>query len=97
MTTAYIDGFDQLQAEAEGWGLFEAEDGYQLQHHQDKGLLSSDAEAWALVVDRALAGSAYHLNVLRALEVHAAHEFALIAESLSGHQAIALAARMEKQ
>lgn len=55
-------------AAREGWNIFEAighDDGdYQIQRHDEAGILDSDQEAWQLVWAKSRAGSALHLHAV---------------------------------
>jgi len=60
--------FDNTQANAEGWGIFECFGSdygrWQIQKCDEQEVFASDPEAWAHVVDRANVGSAYHMLAL---------------------------------
>jgi hypothetical protein len=48
----------------EGWALFDADGTMEIQKTDEKGVFSSDQDAVAYVVDRALRGSIRHLRAL---------------------------------
>lgn len=61
--------FDNGQAHAEGWGIFDlCEEGrtdpYQLQRVDEDARFASDDEAWRHVAARAAEGSTYHSAAL---------------------------------
>jgi len=76
--------FDDAQANAEGWGIFEicppfhADEPFQLEAIYNPEIgperFSSDEDAVAFVIEQAKAGSGYHVKALRYLAEHSPRE-----------------------
>ena len=86
--------FDNNQAEAEGWGIWEcdgSESGpYQLQRidspdDRDAPSFGDDAAAWEFVKAKAAEGSAYHVAALDYLKQHNPLEYAAIHNDAPGY------------
>ena len=78
-----IENFDVTQAETEGWSIFSTtspdHDGrHQLQRCDERDVFPNDDQAWEFVARRALAGSEYHMEALRALKECEPVEFGFI-------------------
>ena len=54
--------WDDTQATAEGWGLFN--DPPEVQRLDDAGMFASDDDALVFIAQRAAEGSAYHIQTL---------------------------------
>jgi hypothetical protein len=59
-----VQSWDNTQAIAEGWSLFEVEGRYQLQKDDEAGKFDTDAAAIVFVSLQAAAGSQYHWDAL---------------------------------
>jgi hypothetical protein len=75
--------FDNQQAHAEGWGIFDLcevgrADPYQLQRIDEDERFASDDDAWRYVTARAAEGSAYHRTALDFLRDHSPGEHAAL-------------------
>lgn len=84
MTTQWTTD-DQEAAVSKGWGLFDASDSdndtpYQLQAHDEAGLIWRDDEAWILVVNNARAGEPLERKALAFLKEHSPNEYGFIAK-----------------
>lgn len=88
MTPYDEPAFDNGQAHAEGWGIFDLceigrPDPYQLQCVDADEQFASDDDAWRYVAARAAEGSAYHRSALDFLRDHSPGEH----EALTAHVA----------
>jgi hypothetical protein len=69
------------QADAEGWGLYEAGDGLELQRDDAAGIFEDDCAAWRHVAGKASEGSELHRRALEILEEVNPAELARIREA----------------
>lgn len=70
---------EDAAAEKEGWNIFCTDDldkPYRLEKIDELALLDSDGEAWNLVVNKAIAGSALHTKALTFLKSFSVNEYA---------------------
>ncbi|MFC6623921.1 hypothetical protein [Novosphingobium panipatense] len=86
--------FDNRQAHAEGWGIFDLcevgrPDPYQLQRVDADECFASDDEAWRHVAARAAEGSAYHRAALDFLRDHSPGEYAAVAAHAAARESVA--------
>ena len=75
--------FDNEQAHAESWGIFDLcevgrPDPYQLQRVDEDERFASDDHAWRYVAARAAEGSAYHRGALDFLRDNSPGEYAAV-------------------
>ena len=82
MTTKWTHE-DETAALARGWGIFDASDSendtpFQLQAHNEAGLIRSDDDAWILVVNNARAGEPLERKALAFLKEHSPNEYGFI-------------------
>jgi len=84
MTTHWTP--EDVEAATErGWGIFDASDSenatpYQLQAHNEAGLIRSDDDAWTLVVNNARAGEPLERKALTFLKEHSPNEYRFISK-----------------
>lgn len=77
---------DSEAARAEGWDVFEADDGPQIQRLDEAAVLPDDGVAWRRVVEAALAGSVLHPRALAA--VSTAERGRIVAHCCGGTEAV---------
>ncbi|KUL94303.1 hypothetical protein DK26_14900 [Bosea sp. WAO] len=69
-----IPEFDNTQADAEGWGIYECDGSsngpYQICRDDEAAVFASDDAAWRHVIDGATAGSAYHIRAMDYIREH---------------------------
>ncbi|WP_316196665.1 hypothetical protein [Bradyrhizobium sp. SZCCHNS3053] len=79
--------FDNTIAFDEGWGIFEcrgSENGrHQLQKLDESDELTTDMEAWRLVVEQAASGSDYHVKAMQFLKDHSRVEHDCIVDTVA--------------
>ncbi len=64
-------------ADAEGWDLFDCEDGICLCRSDELAIFNNDNEAWDFVIRKAMGGSEFHIAVIAGMKEQNPDEFAL--------------------
>ena len=86
--------FDNRQAHAEGWGIFDLcevgrPDPYQLPRIDADARFASDDDAWQHVAARAAEGSAYHRDALAFLSDNSPGEYAALIAHTAAPETVA--------